>query len=497
MLAPLRASRVPNGQDNRGAGQAACRYSCAVPSSITCPPQLLSARRQCGLALLLLLVAGFRHHLVWGESDRLPFNLRPWLDAGETACLLGFAWFGARGWLAAIAAVRERTPGIRVLVRLSLPLLLLGVLAPPFLSADVADYVMRGRVLSLHGGNPYVNVAAEYPADPFVAFGDAAWKQFPLPYGPLVAELQGALAWLGASCTFLPARAQFLVSVGLFKAVFAGCLLACALLARRLHQRLRVGDGDVAFLAVLWCPLLLNEALASAHNEALLLLTILLAIEGALRSGVGAGAFALGLGTLTKIVPVLLAPPLLAMAIRLRRVGAFACGVAGATAVLALEWWRFFLEPGAREFLQRQSEFTASSVVWALANVLGVAVAPALVVGRVVVVVVLAITTLRIWREPTAPRLVHGAASVLATMACCGLAGFGPWYHVWWVPLALLTGPGYLQRFACAVTFLSPLGYGLWTFSRELGVWHQALVFVTGIGAPALLALAKRLPAPA
>jgi hypothetical protein len=472
---------------------ASSRAAAAAP-----PPDsthmLRVAWRRCAIALVLLMAAGLRHHLLWGNSHALGFRLRPWLDGAETACLFAFAWFGARGWVGAVAAVRVRSPGPRALLLATLPLLALAVAVPAFLSADVADYVMRGRVLALHGGNPYVDLATAYGHDPFVAFGDAAWKQFPLPYGPLVADLQGAVAWLGAQATFLPPRAQFVATVALFKLGFAACLLASAWLARGLYARLRGGSGDDAFVAVAWCPLLLNEAVAQAHNESLLLVTLLLSLHLTAVGRVGAGAFLVGVSTLTKLVPVLVAPLHLVAAVRTRRTGA--CVLGGITAAALGAWfaWRYFAEPGSLGFLARQSEVTSGSLVRIASRVLAIDMATALLCGRLVVVTVLGVACVRLWRQPTLARLVAGCAAVLAAMACCGLAGVGPWYHVWWVPIALLGSSGFLHRFAVAVVCLAPLAYVRWTSARAFDELHDAIALAMGTCVPALIALLVRRP---
>lgn len=449
---------------------------------------LSKATRQCALALVLLAAAGLRHHLVWGASGSDAFHLRHWLDAAETGCLLGFAWFGARGWLLAIEAVQRRTPGLRALVLASLPLLLLAVLAPPFLSADVADYVMRGRVLALHGGNPYVRMASDFPDDPFLAFGDAGWKRFPLPYGPLVADLQGGLAWLGAQATFLPAKAQFVLSVGLFKLVFAAALLASALLARSIAARLRGGDGDIAFATVAFSPLLLNEAVAQAHNESLLLLTTMLAVDCCLAGRNGRGIVALGLGALTKIVPSLLGPLFVAQSLRARRLPAMLTGSIVVALLVALAWWRFYRDPGSLEFLRRQSAVTGASLPWAVGSLTGIGTAGPVTIGRVLVVAILSGAVVWYWRAGTGQRLVAAAAATMAAMACLGLGGFGPWYHVWWAPLALLGERGWLHRYAVAVSASSPLCYVMWTSARRFDDVHQWVVLAMGIVLPALLA---------
>jgi hypothetical protein len=466
----------------------------AVPPLERTPLQ--RAWRLCALGLLLLVIAGFRHHLVWGERDVVGVPLRPLLDAGETCCLVGFAWFGARGWSAAVAAVREGTPGLRVLVRATLPLLVLGIAAPAFLSADVADYVMRGRVVAVHGANPYVHVAAEFSSDPFLAFGDGPWKRFPLPYGPLVADVQAAVAWLAQRAAFLPVRAQFVGAVVLFKTLFAGCLLASALLARRIAAVLRGGDGDAMFVALAWNPLLLNEGLASAHNESLVLLTILAAVHAAITARPARAAVAIGLGALTKIVPVLLVPLFLVHALRTRRLGRFAAGAAVALVLCACYWLRWFREPGALDFLQRQSALRGASPVQVAARLTGVEVGTALLGGRIVVLGVLANAMVWTWRRPDGDQLLRGSASVLLAMICCGLSLFGPWYHLWWVPLALLHGRGFLYRCAVAATWLAPLGYVLWTSLRTLDVRHEIAVITMGMVLPMLLACVRRAPLP-
>ncbi|HEX5053474.1 MAG TPA: glycosyltransferase 87 family protein [Planctomycetota bacterium] len=449
---------------------------------------LQKASRLAVFALALLVVAGLRHHLVWGESPRLPFSLRPLLDAMETGCVLGFAWFGARAWQRGMAAVREHSPGTKRLILMSLPVLGTALLVPAFLSSDVTDYVMRGRVLALHGGNPYVQVAADFPDDALLAFGDAAWKQFPLPYGPLIADLQAGIAWLAHLFRFLPPLGEFLLAVVLFKAVFAACLVLAALTARSICAVLRPAEQDTVLLGVLWNPLLLNEGVAQAHNEPLVLLMLLLALRATLMARTAAGAFALGLGVLTKVVPVLLAPLWLVWSLRHRRLVGLLLGTAAALLVSGFYYLRFFTDPGALSFVQRQSSVTGASLAWAAASLLHIDVASALTAGRVLVVAIVLAVAVRLWRRPEPPRLVHGCAACLASLVCLGLGNFGPWYHIWWIPLALLAGTGYLRRFAWLATMLSPLCYVVWTGLRTYDARHEWVQLTMGLLLPAIAA---------
>jgi hypothetical protein len=437
-------------------------------------------------SMALLLVAGVRHNYFWGGSLY-------WVMHGfETLCLLGFTWFGALSWLRGMAAVREESPGLRRLLLLSLPILAVAVLVPNFLSQDVVDYVMRGRILSLHGGNPYVQMAADFPEDPFVAFGDAGWKQFPLPYGPLIADLQGLVAWIAHQFSFLPVRAEMLLACALFKTIFAGSLILSALTARSICAVLRPADQDVIFLGVLWNPLLLNEGVAQAHNEPLMLLALLVAVRAMLVGRVAVGTFALGMGVLIKIIPVLVAPIVLVSAARQRRLTALLMGGFGAMVVLAFYYWRFFTEPDSLDFIRRQSGVTGVTPVSFAAALFDVDIATALTGGRIVTVIVILAAAVHLWRRPEPRVFVVVCAACLAAMVCFGLGGFRSWYHIWWIPLALLAGHGFLYRFAWWATMLSPLGYLAWVSMRSYDSPHGILELSAGMLLPALLAACWR-----
>lgn len=438
------------------------------------------------VAQLLLVAAGLRHHLVWGESERWPFLL-PLLNAGEAACLVGFVLLGGFAWWRGMRTVESERLPLRRLVLLSVPILLAAVLVPPFLSMDPIDYVVRGRVLAIHGANPYVQVANDFPQDPFLAYGDAPWKGFPLPYGPIVADLQGALAWLAHWFRFLPGPGELIVAITLFKLVFASCLLGAALFARKIAALVAPGSEHRCFLAVLWNPLLLNECVANAHNEPLMLLAMMVALWAALRSRAATAAFALGVAALTKFVPVLLGPLLLVQAAKQRRLPAFAGGVL-LTALLALVfWWQFFRAEGSLGFLQRQSQQNAASLLWGVQRLFGLEDARGLLwVGRSVVVAVAGIGAVQVWRRPEPRVLLLAAAAAMLSMVACGLSLHGPWYHVWWLPFALLTARGYLFRAACLVSVSAPFGYLVWVTTRRLDEPSQWLMVTMSLLVPLL-----------
>lgn len=415
----------------------------------------LAVRSAFGFALLI--AAGFRHHLVWGESARWPWLL-PLLNAGEAACLVGFVLLAGSAWWRGMALVDRVPVSTAELLRRSAPVLCAAIVVPCFLSADPIDYVVRGRILALHGANPYVHVATEFPDDPFLAFGDRPWKDMPLPYGPVVAWVQAGVAWL-AHLLPVPPVAELVAALVLFKLLFAAALSAAAVALRGVAERLRPGSGARALVAIAWNPLLLLECVATAHNEPLVLLCLALAVAGAVAGRLGPGTFALGIGVLTKIVPALLGPLWFVLALRRRRLRALLLGVAALAPLAALGYWQFFRDPESFGAFRRQAGLSGGSVWWVVQQVFGVPVDRLVAIGRAVVLAWLARCTVRLWRRPEPRELLIASSSSLAALAVLGAPLFGPWYHVWWVPLALVLGAGYLHRAALATSVVAPLGY--------------------------------------
>lgn len=434
---------------------------------------------------LLLVLGGLRHHLFWGGgSERVLLHA---MNGFETACLCGAVLFGAHGWWTARQAVLEAPPQRRPW-RWTLWILALAVLAPPFLTADPFDYVMRGRVLAIHGANPYVHVASEFTDDPFVAFGDRAWKSFPLPYGPIVANLQAAIAWL-AHATGLPVRGELIVALLLFKLLFAGALATVAVWSAQLAERLRPGAGPAAFVTIAWNPLLLIECVASAHNEPLLMLG-LVGAAAALFAGRGVLAgVALGCGVMTKLVPVVLVPLWAAAAVRRGALRALAFGLSGAALLAAAFWWQFGDLRSMVHVLQLQNDLRGASVWWAVHELTGWPMAELVAIGRAGIVAWLAVAMVRAYRRPGTAILLRDASLLLAALAVFGAPLFGPWYHAWWLPFALLLERGALFRLACATSVVAPLAWFVWTATRRHDAVSQTCIVAMAVVAPVPVAV--------
>jgi len=135
----------------------------------------------------------------------------------------------------------------------------------PISSLDIYDYIARGRITGIHGGNPYVRPSGDYAFDPFMGY--AAWQWATSPYGPLWETLVGILARLAGN-RLLP---NLLVFKGLALAGYvASVLLIAAILRRTAPERALAGT-----LLFAWNPLVILELLSNAHNDALVVALLL------------------------------------------------------------------------------------------------------------------------------------------------------------------------------------------------------------------------------
>ncbi len=380
-----------------------------------------------------------------------PYNLLAWLSLpaqdlgtmsgasvpGALRYLLSVGLACGLGWLAYLES-RRLPPRVAARIGLIFAALFAATLVwiYPLDALDVFDYAMHGRILSVHGGNPYVALPIWYPDDPFLP--SVGWKYFPSVYGPVWEYLGGGLARTAGD--------SLLLAVLLFKGVAAMSSLACVYAVQRILARWRperLGSGTVLLG---WNPLLVVMA-GSAHNDvpmmALLLGGLWLAADGR-RSW---GLWLAGVSILVKAAtaPVL---PILALGM-LRHDGkwrhgalatAFLAAAALATVGVALvaPLW-----PGSTRFgpLLLGGLFTHSPLGLArdlLVPSLGeeAATARATQIGYALLT---GLTLAGAWRARSGPRAsVRAAFDVLFWLVFLGLGWWQPWYVVWLVCLAPL-----------------------------------------------------------
>jgi hypothetical protein len=178
---------------------------------------------------------------------------------------------------------------------------------PALYSSDILDYASHGRVASIHQANPYLQVPAQFPEDPFSGLG--AWAAVVTVYGPLWTRIDAALTGLLASASVVD------ISFG-YKLIGAGADVLCAALIGWITFRWRkLGIGVVAPVVAVamwaWHPLVNLEVVGSAHNEGLMSVFVLLAfalmtlgVQHTARQWLWfAALISLWLGALIKFVP--------------------------------------------------------------------------------------------------------------------------------------------------------------------------------------------------
>jgi uncharacterized membrane protein len=301
------------------------------------------------------------------------------------------------------------------------------LLAPPLFSADVFGYVDYARLGVLHGLDPYLHGAADAARDP--AFPYVRWHDIPTPYGPLFTFASSPLAWLS-----VPA------ALWACKALAALLSLGCVALVGRI-ARLR---GQAPLPAVLFVglnPLLLAYGVGGAHNDfalvALGLIAILLVLEQRPATGGVVGALAVGV----KASGGLLLPFLVLGASGGRRRRVLAGALAGGAAVLALAFAAFGGEAlGFVDQIREQQQLVASgSVPNRLAALLGFDALPGSL--RLLFALAFAAAVLGLLWATWRGRVDWIAAAGWATLALLlSTAWLVPWYVVWALPLAAVSG---------------------------------------------------------
>ncbi len=138
------------------------------------------------------------------------------------------------------------------------------LLGPPLLSQDVFGYIGFARMGALHGLDPYTRLAADLPSDQIFSF--LGWPFLHSPYGPLFTLASYATAPLGIAG-----------ALWTFKAVAVASSLGALVLIARAASRLgHSARWAVAFVGL--NPVMLSLALGGAHNDALVLLLLAAAL---------------------------------------------------------------------------------------------------------------------------------------------------------------------------------------------------------------------------
>jgi hypothetical protein len=315
---------------------------------------------------------------------------------------------------------------------------------PGLYTTDIFSYVMYGRIASVYAQNPYVNAPASFAGDPFLSWVFLFWQDTPTIYGPLWTDVSGLLSSLTANMSALDQVLSYKLLIWTVALVNLG--LVWLLSGRAAWLR---GPRLACFALYAWNPVVLLELAGNAHNDALMLLLLLLSVLPLTarplrqRHWLTAILFAT-LGALIKYTTALVIPFYMAAGVRSWRI-AFA--VVTAVAGLSLVVWWPYLQFSAGLADAGRGALVINSIpdfIARFAAELGVPTDLALTLSRGICALaylsVLVWDGVRVWRLRTPLATLEASARALLLLPLLVLTWVWSWYFTWSIALAAAIG---------------------------------------------------------
>lgn len=423
-------------------------------------------------------------------------------DAAALASLGALTAAGAAFLYSLWQAWRGRIP-LFVALGVGVVLHVLAVALPLFLSRDVYSYAIYGRMVSIHGINPYVSLPLDVTADPFFPYVSRDWLDIPSVYGPAFVALSAGITRVVRS----PAGA-----IDAYQLLAAGASVATMLLAAAAARRVLPGRAAFAALLVGWNPVVVLHGVVGGHSDALVGLAVAAAVLALLRGRPLLATGVMALGTLVKVsggipLAVLVAGAVIARP-RPERARALAAHV-GVAAGMAAPFVVPFLQArdptlGVLNLTRLQGWLAPSRLLAVSLRRLGEALGSP-VAGEVLwilvriafplVFVVALVAVLRhLAREPgrIGPLVVAGAVGWMSLIGLMTSPLLLPWYVVWLIPLAwLLPAPGRVAAVGMSVAMAATELVA--EPSQAPRAWEAMVLGVHYVATPLMLLLLVRL----
>ena len=286
------------------------------------------------LSLLGYVLVALWFPLIPNVAQSPPADIRsfaPTLPGGLAFALLVTALFALL--IPAFRRVEQGAAGAHPLRSVLAGSLLLAVpllFAYPINATDIFRYVIRGRIASAYGQSPFTVPATSFPADRFMPLA-GEWASETSPYGPVWELVAAGLTAVSGD--------SLLAGVLLFKLLALACFLATAAL---LWSLLPEGRSRAAYtLLWAWNPALLLHFAVDGHNDALMILWLVLGYWLARRGRPALGFLVMFLAVLTKPIAVLVLPFFFVGIFRRMDDGRARRQFAAVVGVLLLTWLAF------------------------------------------------------------------------------------------------------------------------------------------------------------
>jgi hypothetical protein len=264
--------------------------------------------------------------------------------------------FALYGWALAHVRARASSPAAFLIIRtVQVVAGLVMVAAHPVAALDIYDYIIYARLGLYWGANPLVQTPSMFPGEPTIGF--SYWPNEPSVYGPLWQSLSERVV--------TPVDGQVLEGMIAFKLVALVAAIGTSVVIWLALRRLQPAFAASGALVWAWNPLQVFETAGNAHNDAVMVMCMAIAVL-LLVYGFGMLVLpALGAGLLIKITlapvaPILAIVPLLTA--RRVRDGVVSAGVGILLSVgLAVAaYGPYWSGQATLAFLDRGNWFTAS-----------------------------------------------------------------------------------------------------------------------------------------
>jgi hypothetical protein len=414
------------------------------------------------------------------------------------------------------------------------------LLTPGMLSHDAFVYAGYGRVLTIHGANPYFVPLTNFPHDPLIPLDD--WSGSSAAYGPLWLLICALCSLFGGSD---PLRYVLIYRALGLAAHLLNVLLVTAILRKRECSPRTVALGTLLYA---WNPLVLLESSQGGHNDTFMVTLILLGMlfctqaeRREIRRFADLRDFLLAIVafTLAILVKFTAGPLLVLLLLWIARQTLYATEKS-ALKMRRLEWRRAALAVGAGTLLSTMlllafyapfwighsipeivGSFTSppsaykayGSIMFAITKWIGVYGLPAQgwmaqvlyvlslhsswsALNLLVVVITMGVGALWLWRVPTTRILALASLGVLGALLIV-TPWFFPWYVIWLVGLAAICAPydRVGRALAGAALTFSASAFCIYLYERGIppvGTWI-GFTFLSTIGPPIVVLLALSL----
>lgn len=366
----------------------------------------------------------------------------------------------------------------------------------PLDARDIYDNIFHGRIVGVHGANPFHDLISRFPNDPFFKY--PWWKNSPSAYGPLWEALAGVTARLAGDGIIANILA-FKILPGIFH--LASIAVVVAFLRRIQPQHALFGA-----LLLGWNPVVLYETWGNGHNDIAMMFWILFAALLIIQKRYSLGVLSLVAGALIKFIPILLIPAVMLIGYRgLRslkpRIWFIVKTSLGSACLVIIAYFPFWNGMATFSIGRRMTMFTTSfpAVLYgALKPSLGWAEAANLIsIGSLVLLGIFTlIQSFRAQKQNPAEDFLQAAFNILAFYLLVTCLWFQQWYGVWLLSLAPLLSER-ARRFA--------LFFGFWVLTKQLifvqlyipnmadkpalTIWLEPLMALTVLGIPWIYAL--------